>query len=79
MSECHYCGAEAGKSSQKAYLKKYCSRECYRKGKSGTSAWPNIKKRKRLLERARQGCETAILELRLRYGLRIIPLPLADR
>lgn len=88
MSKCHYCGEEAGKYVQKSKGNRiYCDTECSTKAQfkgvaiAGQGFLLNVspyqsgkekQSRKRLLDKAKSGCATAALELRLRYGLRVI-------
>ena len=95
MSECYHCGSEAGytysynkgkKIDATRRPRKYCSKECRKKGYYSYSKIPNFiqfgnpveltqnykNKTQALFAKARAGCELSILELRLRYGLKII-------
>lgn len=94
MTECYYCGAEAGyirtnkkngKIHESSIPKKYCNKKCQRQSQytmkgenkifkisySPYASGREKTKRKNLLDNARMGNETAILELRLRYGLKV--------
>ena len=81
-----YTTKNGKKSLGSGTAKKYCSRECRKQGTirmkgqnqihkisySPHASSKEINKRKVLLDKARQGNETAILELRLRYGVKIV-------
>ena len=80
-----YTSKNGKKSLGSPTSKKYCSRECRRQAQfkmggqkqiakisySPYASSREIARRKALLDKARQGNETAILELRLRYGLKV--------
>ena len=89
-----YTSKNGKKSLGSPTSKKYCSRECRKQGTirmkgqnqiykisySPYASSKEIKKRKVLLDKARQGNETAILELRLRYGVKIVcSLPILEK